>query len=121
MRNDKEAPESALQALPTLLFYPVSRSSVLDLPIGPKIAETLTSRESIVSTTAVAFAAAPYNMRVWRWVHRTGLRIVDRRRWYGQGAMTVVLSGSAVLRRCCELVTTNGGALLPVPLSHEGF
>ena len=57
-------------------------------------AETLTSPESIVSTTAVPFAAAPYNMRVWRWVHRTGLRIVDRRRWYGQGAMTVVLSGS---------------------------
>ena len=48
-------------------------------------AETLTSPESIVSTTAVAFAAAPYNMRVWRWVHRTDLRIVDRRRWYAQG------------------------------------
>ena len=68
------------RALPTLLQF-LSSTSRSDR----RSAETLTSPESIVSTTAVAFAAAPYNMRVWRWVHRTGLRIVDRMRWYGWG------------------------------------
>ena len=86
----------------------ITAVSVLDLPIGPKIRRDADVAGIDCVDNGRRFRRGALQYARLAVVHRTGLRIVDRRRWYGQGAMAAVLSVRAVLDRCRELVTMNG-------------